>query len=784
MFMLQKKNKILSIGVFALLSFTSPRQGELEGKNRDLALWVNSNPFTSASVGPISRWNDQSESELYHSKGIQASQSAFSNRDWDFNTIIPFDGNNDSFSSNFTPPLINQSISIASVSNRRSDNQLNYLIERQDEISLLTDNLSYKYEIDTSKEFLFSFSDPTTLSPAEVNLSDFTSFGSDHASLSVALGPPTDIQIDGANTTSINENRPIKSLVGVLTTSDVDVNDSHTYTLVAGVGDDDNSSFTIQGGLLLSYAVFDFETKNSYTVRIQSKDTNGNTYQEALTISINDIAIENDIPNYRVWRFETPANYSNSASTVLTIDKGIGQLTSFFTENNITGDLGYSDGPKIEDLNNDGNNDIYVPNTSQQNRLWLGDGTGNFTNGDIPGDTGASYGSAIGDVNNDGNLDIYTVNYNQQNRLWLGDGMGGFTNRDITGDTGLSIGASMGDVNGDGNLDIYVASSNNAPNLLWLGDGTGSFTNANIPGDGGNSFGSAIGDVNNDGFQDIYVGNGGAQNRLWLGSSSGVFTNADITGDIGENSQRVEMDDFNADGNLDLYTTNGNINSQNFLWIGDGTGGFTAGHIAGDLSSALGVDSGDVNRDGFIDIYVTNTGQNFLWLGSPTGFTSGSIPGDTGPSFDTALGDLNNDGYLDLYVANYENEQNTLWLNGFSTNSPYITASTAVNFPSTLLSFSETLGSQNGGTVSYQVSTDNGTTWKYWNGTAWTTTTQTDGSQTSSAIVINANINTLDTDGGEFLWRAYFNSNGSQRVDLDQITFAFNETDVLQIMIP
>jgi hypothetical protein len=105
----------------------------------------------------------------------------------------------------------------------------------------------------------------------------------------------------------------------------------------------------------------------------------------------------------------------------------------------------------------------------------------------------------------------------------------------------------------------------------------------------------------------------------------------------------------------------------------------------------------------------------------------------------------------------------------YSTDSPYVTISTPQTFVTTIDSFTETPAVDNEGTVSYQVSPDNGTTWNYWNGTAWTTTTQTGGTETSPASDINANIATLDTDGGNFLWRAYLVSNGTQKLELDQI---------------
>jgi|TARA_Y100000310_G_scaffold175913_1_gene176034 hypothetical protein len=96
---------------------------------------------------------------------------------------------------------------------------------------------------------------------------------------------PTDITLDSL---TVLEAESIGTIVGGLTTTDVDAGDSHTYTLVAGVGSTDNGSFSISGSNLLTNAVFDFDVKTSYDIRIQSDDGAGGIYQEAFTITILD----------------------------------------------------------------------------------------------------------------------------------------------------------------------------------------------------------------------------------------------------------------------------------------------------------------------------------------------------------------------------------------------------------------------------------------------------------------------------------------------------------------
>ncbi len=97
---------------------------------------------------------------------------------------------------------------------------------------------------------------------------------------------PTDIALDN---NSIDESNPTGTAIGSLTTADEDQGQSYTYTLVSGTGDTDNASFNISGSELVSAEVFDFESKNSYSVRIQTNDGNGGTYAEAFTVTINDL---------------------------------------------------------------------------------------------------------------------------------------------------------------------------------------------------------------------------------------------------------------------------------------------------------------------------------------------------------------------------------------------------------------------------------------------------------------------------------------------------------------
>ncbi|POY36519.1 secretion protein, partial [Flavobacterium alvei] len=62
-----------------------------------------------------------------------------------------------------------------------------------------------------------------------------------------------------------------------------------TYSLVAGTGSTDNAAFNISGSSLRITASPDFETKNSYSIRIRTTDQGGLSFEKAVTITVNDV---------------------------------------------------------------------------------------------------------------------------------------------------------------------------------------------------------------------------------------------------------------------------------------------------------------------------------------------------------------------------------------------------------------------------------------------------------------------------------------------------------------
>ncbi|MDB5391851.1 MAG: cya 3, partial [Planctomycetaceae bacterium] len=96
---------------------------------------------------------------------------------------------------------------------------------------------------------------------------------------------PSDLTLSANH---VSENLPVGTLIGALTTSDPDVGDTFTYSLVSGTAGTDNDLFQIVGNTLQTNAVFDFETKSSYTVRIRITDAGGLTADKVFTILIDD----------------------------------------------------------------------------------------------------------------------------------------------------------------------------------------------------------------------------------------------------------------------------------------------------------------------------------------------------------------------------------------------------------------------------------------------------------------------------------------------------------------
>jgi len=296
-----------------------------------------------------------------------------------------------------------------------------------------------------------------------------------------------------------------------------------------------------------------------------------------------------------------------------------------------------------------------------------------------------SGGIAWIDFNNDGNQDLFIPNQGGPNRLYRNEGNGQFTEiaaqAGVQNSPGASQGATVGDYDGDGNDDLFIASS--GINTLYRNMGDGTFSDvtaaAALNDVGKRSFAASFGDVNGDGWLDLYVGHWDFQNQpvlhcpdndLYLNNGDGTFTNVSVVS--GSNNIgcafTVPMTDFDQDGDLDIFLPNDNVawgsltptldnemlrNEGNdasgipmFVAVGDEIG-------LGESLTGMGVAIGDYDNDGDLDYYRTQIGAGPLSTNDGNNnFTATFLNNDGGTGWGAAFFDADNDGFIDLYRGN------------------------------------------------------------------------------------------------------------------------------------
>jgi len=101
--------------------------------------------------------------------------------------------------------------------------------------------------------------------------------------------PPTDIFPDDP---SVPENQPAGTPVAVLTADDPDPGDTHTFSLPEDEDEEnntDNEFFLIEGDTLLTDALFDYEEKADYSIRVRAEDSGGAAFEKILVVRITDV---------------------------------------------------------------------------------------------------------------------------------------------------------------------------------------------------------------------------------------------------------------------------------------------------------------------------------------------------------------------------------------------------------------------------------------------------------------------------------------------------------------
>ena len=99
---------------------------------------------------------------------------------------------------------------------------------------------------------------------------------------------PTAISIAGS---LVDENSEVGTFIGKLSAEDADQVYDPEFSLASGDGENDtgNTSFIISNDSLYLSEVLDYENQSEYLIHLKVTDSRGGTYEEALTITVNDI---------------------------------------------------------------------------------------------------------------------------------------------------------------------------------------------------------------------------------------------------------------------------------------------------------------------------------------------------------------------------------------------------------------------------------------------------------------------------------------------------------------
>ncbi|MDO7741072.1 MAG: CRTAC1 family protein [Flavobacteriales bacterium] len=342
-------------------------------------------------------------------------------------------------------------------------------------------------------------------------------------------------------------------------------------------------------------------------------------------------------------------------------------------------------GMSMADFNGDGLDDLSFAHYGGVLKFFEGNGTG-FTELvlNMPAYLNEAKGILWADIDNDGDQDLFVTYRLAPNRLYRNDGE--MTLVDISDVCGIaqtnqrSYGASFGDYDKDGLLDLFVANyvlgQDYPHNELYHNLGGGLFEDVTSDTPMGevvdNSFQGHWVDFNEDGNLDLHL----IQDRLCFENRfyeqvDGVFTEvANERGlDYAINCMSTSVADYDRDNDLDLYLTAG-LFEGNFLL--NNTGGSFTPHVVeeGDSTdlhlTSWAANWFDADNDGWDDLHVA-TGfsvysqypQVFAqYPDVPNAFywnSEGVFSQDTAAifqtnqlSFATAVGDYNGDGFPDL----------------------------------------------------------------------------------------------------------------------------------------
>jgi hypothetical protein len=353
-------------------------------------------------------------------------------------------------------------------------------------------------------------------------------------------------------------------------------------------------------------------------------------------------------------------------------------------------------GIAIADVDGDGLSEIFFVSQVGGNQLWKNLGGGRFQ--DITASAGVavpdkvSVSASFADIDNDGDEDLYVTTVRGGNMLFENDGHGRF--RDISAASGLnyvghSSGAVFFDYDRDGRLDLFLVN-------------VGRYTTNTIGGDtykyyvafedaffghlkperaersilyhneGGNRFvdvsqrtglvdlswsgDASVVDVNDDGWPDLYVLNMLGDDQYYENVGGKRFDKKSrlVFPRTSWGAMGIKVFDFNNDGRMDIFITD----------------------MHSDMSEEIGPELEHVKSTMKWPVSFRGTGETSIWGNSfflkegPGKFreVSDAIGAENYCPWGPSVGDLNADGYDDAFIASGMNYPERYMINSVKLN--------------------------------------------------------------------------------------------------------------------